>query len=90
MDQQRILYRGGRVLNVGTDIADTSTLRAFNMKANQLLLAAILASAIGAPIETLPADKSVGPRILPQRFNYPLKASCLRLAVRPGGSIHRH
>ena len=28
------------------------------MKANQLLLAAILAGAIGAPIETLAADKS--------------------------------
>jgi hypothetical protein len=30
------------------------------MKANQLLLAAILASAIGAPIETLAEDKGVG------------------------------
>ena len=30
------------------------------MKANQLLLAAILASAIGAPIETLAADKKRG------------------------------
>jgi hypothetical protein len=29
------------------------------MRANQLLLAAILASAIGAPIETLAEDKSV-------------------------------
>src|SRR6266478_3125112 len=34
-------------------------LKAFIMKANQLLLAAILASAIGAPIETLAEDKKM-------------------------------
>jgi hypothetical protein len=33
--------------------------RAFVMKANQLLLTAILASTIAAPIETLAQDKSV-------------------------------
>ncbi len=35
------------------------------MKANQLLLAAILASAIGAPIETVAGDKSVVSQMTP-------------------------
>jgi hypothetical protein len=35
------------------------------MKANQLLLTAMLASAIGAPIETLAQDKSVVQKVMP-------------------------
>jgi thiol-disulfide isomerase/thioredoxin len=73
MDQQRMLYRGGGRPECWTEIADTSTPRAFNMKVNQLLLAAILASAIGAPIETLPADKSVGPRMTPAALQLPIE-----------------
>jgi thiol-disulfide isomerase/thioredoxin len=44
---------------------DTTIWKAFLMKANQLLLAAILASAIGAPIETLAEDKSVVQQMTP-------------------------
>ena len=43
------------------------------MKANQLLLAAILASAIGAPIETLAADKSVAQQMTPAAVRLPIE-----------------
>ena len=43
------------------------------MKANQLLLAAILASAIGAPIETLAADKSVARQMTPAAVQLPIE-----------------
>jgi thiol-disulfide isomerase/thioredoxin len=43
------------------------------MKANQLLLAAILASAIGAPIETLAADKSAGQNRTPAAVRLPIE-----------------
>ena len=43
------------------------------MKANQLLLAAILASAIGAPIETLAADKSVVQQVTPAAVRLPIE-----------------
>ena len=43
------------------------------MKANQLLLAAILASAIGAPIETLAADKSVAQQKTPAAVQLPIE-----------------
>ncbi len=43
------------------------------MKANQLLLAAILASAIGAPIETLAADKSVVRQVTPAAVPLPIE-----------------
>ena len=43
------------------------------MKANQLLLAAILASAIGAPIETLAADKSVAQQMTPAAVQLPIE-----------------
>jgi thiol-disulfide isomerase/thioredoxin len=43
------------------------------MKANQLLLAAILASAIGAPIETLAADKSVVQQMTPAAVQLPIE-----------------
>ena len=49
-----------KVFHMRADIIGQKTLwKAFVMKANQLLLAAILASAIAAPIETLAQDKSV-------------------------------
>ncbi len=64
---------------------------AFVMKTNQLLLAAILASAIGAPIETLAEDKERGAADDARSGStYPLKVSFLLSAVRPGGSIRRH
>ena len=43
------------------------------MKANQLLLAAIFASAIGPPIETLAADKSVVQQITPAAVQLPIE-----------------
>ena len=43
------------------------------MKANQLLLAAILASAIGAPIETLAEDKSVAQQMTPAAVRLPIE-----------------
>jgi thiol-disulfide isomerase/thioredoxin len=43
------------------------------MKANQLLLAAILASAIGAPIETLAADKSTARQMTPAAVRLPIE-----------------
>src|SRR5437870_5635349 len=43
------------------------------MKANQLLLAAILASAIGAPIETLAQDKSVVQQMTPGAIHLPIE-----------------
>jgi thiol-disulfide isomerase/thioredoxin len=43
------------------------------MKANQLLLAAILASAIDAPIETLAADKSVVRQMTPGAVQLPIE-----------------
>jgi thiol-disulfide isomerase/thioredoxin len=43
------------------------------MKANQLLLAAILASAIDAPIETLAADKSVAQQMTPATVRLPIE-----------------
>jgi len=43
------------------------------MKANQLLLAAILASAIGAPSESLAADKSVAQQVMPAAVQLPVE-----------------
>jgi len=43
------------------------------MKANQHLLAAILASAIGAPIETLAADKSTARQMTPAAVRLPIE-----------------
>src|SRR4249920_3532069 len=43
------------------------------MKANQLLLAAILASAVGAPIETLAEDKSVVQQMTPAAVQLPIE-----------------
>ena len=43
------------------------------MKANQLVLAAILASAIGAPSETLAADKSVARQRMPAAVQLPIE-----------------
>src|SRR6476469_3124563 len=43
------------------------------MKANQLLLAAIFASAIGPPIETLAADKSVAQQKTPAAVRLPIE-----------------
>jgi len=45
--------------------------KAFVMKANQLLLATILASAIGAPSETLAEDKSVMQQMTPAASRLP-------------------
>ena len=63
----------------------------FIVKANQLVLAATLAGAIGAPYDVVAADKSVAQQ--DDAFggsSYPLKVSCLLSAARPGGSIRRH
>jgi thiol-disulfide isomerase/thioredoxin len=43
------------------------------MKANQLLLAAILANSIGAPIETLAADKSTARQMTPAAVQLPIE-----------------
>ena len=43
------------------------------MKPDQLLLAAILASAIGAPIETLAEDKSVTQQMTPAAIHLPIE-----------------
>ena len=43
------------------------------MKANQLLLAAIFASAIGAPIEALSQDKSVAQKMTPSVVKLPIE-----------------
>jgi thiol-disulfide isomerase/thioredoxin len=43
------------------------------MNANQLLLAAILASTVGAPIETLAADKSVARQMTPGAVQLPIE-----------------
>jgi thiol-disulfide isomerase/thioredoxin len=43
------------------------------MKANQLLLTAMLASAIGAPIETLAQDKSVVQKVMPAAVRLPIE-----------------
>jgi thiol-disulfide isomerase/thioredoxin len=43
------------------------------VKANQLLLAAIFASAIGAPIDTLAEDKSVMPQMTPAARRLPIE-----------------
>ena len=43
------------------------------MKANQLLLAAILAGAIGAPIEIVAADKSVVQQMTPAAVQLPIE-----------------
>jgi thiol-disulfide isomerase/thioredoxin len=43
------------------------------MKANQLLVAAILASAIGAPIVTLAQDKSVVQKVMPAAVRLPIE-----------------
>jgi thiol-disulfide isomerase/thioredoxin len=43
------------------------------MKANQLLLAAILASAVASPIETLAADKSVVRQVTPAAVQLPIE-----------------
>ncbi len=43
------------------------------MKANRLLLAAILASAVGTPIETLAADKSVARQMTPGAVQLPIE-----------------
>jgi len=43
------------------------------MKANPLLLAAILASTVGAPIETLAADKSVARQMTPGAVQLPIE-----------------
>jgi thiol-disulfide isomerase/thioredoxin len=43
------------------------------MKANHLLLAAILASAIGVPIETLAEDKSIVQQMTPAVFQLPIE-----------------
>ena len=60
------------------------------MKANQLLLTAMLASAIGAPIETLAQDKSVVQKVMPAAVRLPIEGELPRLAVRLGGLIRRH
>jgi AraC-like DNA-binding protein len=58
--------------------------KAFVMKANQLLLATILASAIGAPIETLAEDKSVMQQIMPAAFRLPVEGELPSLGSATG------
>ena len=63
-----------KVFHMRADIIGQKTLwKAFVMKANQLLLAAILASAIGAPIETIAADKSVVQQMTPAAVQLPVE-----------------
>ncbi len=57
-----------------TELPTPPTLwKAFIMKANQLLLTAMLASAIGAPIETLAQDKSVVQKVMPAAVRLPIE-----------------
>jgi thiol-disulfide isomerase/thioredoxin len=49
--------------------------KAFIMKANQLVLAAILASAIGAPIETFAEDKRVAQQMTPAAVQLPIEGT---------------
>jgi thiol-disulfide isomerase/thioredoxin len=59
---------------MGRIFADTPTIsKAFIMKAHQLLLAAILASAIGAPIETLAEDKRGAQPMTPAAATLPIE-----------------
>jgi AraC-like DNA-binding protein len=58
--------------------------KAFVMKANQLLLATILASAIGAPIETLAEDKSVMQHMTPAAFRLPVEGELPSLGSATG------
>lgn len=63
-----------KVFHMRADIIGQKTLwKAFVMKANQLLLAAILASAIAAPIETLAQDKSVVQQMKPAAVQLPVE-----------------
>jgi len=54
------------------------------MKANPLLLAAILASAIGAPIETVAADKSVVQQTMPAAVQLPVEGELPALGSATG------
>jgi thiol-disulfide isomerase/thioredoxin len=54
------------------------------MKANQLLLAAIFASAIGAPIETLAADKSMAHQVMPAAVRLPIEGELPSLGSATG------
>ncbi len=54
------------------------------MKTNQLLLAAILASAIGAPIETVAADKSVVQQTMPAAVQLPVEGELPALGSATG------
>jgi thiol-disulfide isomerase/thioredoxin len=54
------------------------------MKANQLLLAAILASAIGAPNDILAADKSVAQQITPAAVQLPVEGELPSLGSATG------
>jgi hypothetical protein len=54
------------------------------MKANQLLLAAILASTVGAPIETLAADKSVARQMTPGAVQLPIEGELPSLGSATG------
>jgi thiol-disulfide isomerase/thioredoxin len=58
--------------------------KAIIMKANQLLLAAILTSAIGAPIETLAADKSVAQKMTPSAVKLPIEGELPSLGSATG------
>jgi thiol-disulfide isomerase/thioredoxin len=54
------------------------------MKANQLLLAAMLASAIAAPIETLAEDKMIAPQMTPTAVQLPIEGEFPSLAGATG------
>ena len=54
------------------------------MNANQLLLAAILASTVGAPIETLAADKSVAQQKTPAAVRLPIEGELPSLGSATG------
>jgi thiol-disulfide isomerase/thioredoxin len=54
------------------------------MKANQLLLAAVLASAIGAPIEALAEDKSVVQQLTPAAVRLPIEGELPSLGSATG------
>ena len=54
------------------------------MKANQLLLAAILAGALGAPIENFAADKSVVRQMTPAAVQLPIEGELPSLGSATG------
>ncbi len=60
------------------------------MRAYQLLLAATLGGAIGAPNEVVAADKSAAQKMTPAAAQLAIEGECLHSAARPDGSTRSH